>query len=176
MFVLWLECKGEQTSSNLTKVTWKPWIWLPSCICRSSFRGACLVFNLQVVGHPGEARGHAVIGKADLGHVRSSSSGYAGCDACQNAAGIKGKGLKLQCDRAGQQACLTVAGNRVRWRCSLCSADLILIAAQVSHRGEVAAESKIITSLVLWPWSTKIEDFDFLKFFFFIVSKFHFPT
>ncbi|KAG7239577.1 hypothetical protein INR49_028728 [Caranx melampygus] len=58
----------------------------------------------EVVGHPGEAGGHSVTGKADLGHVRSGSLGCVGRDACQNAAGIKGNGLELQCDCAAQQA------------------------------------------------------------------------
>lgn len=65
---------------------------------------ACHVSNLQVVGHPGEAGGHGVTSKADPGHVRSSSMGCVGRDACQNASRIKGNGLELRCDCAAQQA------------------------------------------------------------------------
>lgn len=73
--------------------------------CTSSHgAAACLVSNLQVVGHPGKAGGQSVTSKADLGHVRSGSLGHAERDACRNAAGIKGNGLELQCDCAAQQA------------------------------------------------------------------------
>ena len=55
----------------------------------------CLVFNLQVVGHPCKAGGHGLTGKADLGHVSSGCSVGVGRDARQNASGIKGQGLEL---------------------------------------------------------------------------------